>query len=101
MSDVSLAAFPLGKSVAYRPGSWMIKFPSLSTVYLVARGGVLLPITNGDVANQLYGANWNSRIDVISESFYSNFTIGGGINSRSQFNPETEGNTTLEANFNY
>ena len=76
ISEENMADFPLSGNVRYKPGVKMIKFPSLNTVYAVARFGVLRPIASETAASDLYGADWNQQIDDVSEAFYFNYIIG-------------------------
>lgn len=82
-----LASLTLGKNVTYRPGVKMVKFQTVPTVYAVAKGGVLRPISSEAVAASLYGSTWNKQIDDISDVFYGNYTIGASINSSADYDP--------------
>lgn len=80
MSDLSL-----GANVTYHPGTRMVKFQSVRTVYAVALGGVLRAIASEEVAAALYGANWNQQIDDISDAFYGNYTFGEPITAAEDY----------------
>ncbi len=85
-----LANLPLGDSVTYRPGKQMVKFPSLPTVYAVAGGSELREIASEDIAESLYGEDWNQQVDDISEAFYSHYSFGEVIDEVSDYDPEEE-----------
>jgi len=74
-----LSALPLGKNVTYHPGTKMVKFASVPTVYAVEKGGVLRAIASEAVAAALYGSNWNKKVDDISDAFFGNYTFGAII----------------------
>ena len=92
IGSTQLASIPLGKNVTYKPGVKMVKFTTLAKVYAVAKGGVLRWVISEAVATELYGSNWNTKIDDISDAFYQNYTFGADVNGLSDFNP-----TTVEA----
>lgn len=88
VTDDYMESITLGINVTYHPGSTMVKFQSLNTVYCVAEGGVLRGITSEDVAISLFGSDWNTQIDDISDAFHSNYTFGDVIDSTSDFDPD-------------
>ncbi|MEI7512668.1 MAG: hypothetical protein WCK01_04395 [Candidatus Uhrbacteria bacterium] len=96
-SDV-MGAFPLGKNVTYRPGVRMVKFSTINKVYSVGRDGSLRWVKTEDIAKTLYGANWNTMVDDISDTFFMNYTFGPDIDFASAFNPtaETEAQVTFD-----
>jgi len=101
ISADAMAALPLGKQVTYRPGVKLVKFTSLNNVYAVARGGTLRWVKTEAVAVALYGADWNKKIDDISDAFYLDYVFGADINAASEYSPsgETAGATTIDQNF--
>jgi len=77
ISDSELAQVPLGtKIITHRPGMRMIKVPSSPKVYAVARGGILRWVKTEATAKTLYGDNWNTQIDDLSEALFTNYTVG-------------------------
>lgn len=96
MSDLAL-----GSNVTYHPGTKMVKFQSVRTVYAVSRAGALRPITSEEVARDLYGDDWNREIDDISDSFYGNYTFGESIDSMDDYDieAETASVSSLDDNF--
>ena len=92
VSANTLANMTLGSNVTYRPGVKLVKFTTVSKTYAVAHGGVLRWITTENLAGYFYGANWNTRVDDISDAFYTNYAFGSDINSNGDYNPQTEMN---------
>ena len=90
VTDVTMASFPLGRNVQYRPGVRLVKFQTINTVYAVSRFGVLRPIVSEDVARVLYGDDWNQQVDDISEAFYGNYTFGAEVNVASDYDHSAE-----------
>lgn len=85
--DEQLFGLPLAGNITYRPGVKMIKIETDPKVYAVAPGGVLRWVVSETVAAQLYGPNWNQKIDDVSEIFFINYTFGPDINSAPDFDP--------------
>lgn len=79
LSDSALAQIPLGGNITYKPGSRMVKINTDPKVYAVARGGLLRWVTSEAVAAQLYGADWNQKIDDVPDSFFFSYRIGDPI----------------------
>lgn len=84
ITESTMAGFPLGKNIVYKPVARLVKFPSTPTVYVVTRKGVLRPIGSEPVAIELYGAQWNKQVDDISEAFYANYTFGEPVQTANQ-----------------
>lgn len=82
-----MASLTLGKNVTYRPGVKMVKFQTSPQVYAVQKGGVLRPIISESIAIALYGADWNKKIDDVSDVFYGNYTFGEPIVNIADYNP--------------
>ncbi len=80
-----LSSLPLGKNVTYHPGTKMVKFLSVPTVYAVAAQGELRAISSEDIAIDLYGEDWNQQIDDISDVFITNYSFGDDIESTSDY----------------
>lgn len=88
LSAPDLAQIPLGSNVTYKPGVRMVKFQSSPKVYAVDRFGILRWVTGEDVAIQLYGFLWNTKVNIISDAFFGNYTFGTNILGYSDFNPD-------------
>jgi hypothetical protein len=98
ISDTDLAAITIGGNVTYKPGVKMIKIQSDPKVYAVAHGGVLRWVSTEAAAVALYGSNWNTKIDDISDAFFTNYTVGMPIVSASDFTIANEQNVSPTIN---
>lgn len=87
-----LASYPLGRSVQYKPGVRMVKFSTLPKVYAVARGqGLLMGLASESAAAAIYGPNWNTKIDDLSDAFATDYRISPlEITSANDFHPDDE-----------
>jgi hypothetical protein len=81
-----LASIPLGTNVRYKPGSRMVKFTTDPKVYAVDVNSTLRWVKTEALAIALYGENWNTKIDDISDAFFSNYGFGADISVPSDFN---------------
>ncbi len=81
-----MASLNLGSNVTYHPGTKMVKFLSVNTVYAVEQGGVLRAIDSEATATALYGSNWNTKIDDINDAFFGNYSFGDDIESILDYN---------------
>ena len=88
IADSTMSAISLGKNVTYRPGVKMVKFVTVNTVYAVGDGGMLRAVATENVAFDLYGSNWNTQIDDISDAFYGNYLFSTPIEDASQYSIE-------------
>lgn len=79
ISTQTMSSIMIGGNVTYRPGMRMVKITSDPKVYAVAKGGILRPIASEAVAQELYGSDWNTKIDDISDAFFVNYTVGAAI----------------------
>ncbi len=100
LSGTGLSGITLGGNVNYRPGVKMVKFTTLNNVYAVGRYGSLRWVTTEAIARSLYGTSWNTRIDDLSDAFFTDYTFGSDITPSSSFSPsaETSGVTSIDAN---
>jgi len=89
VSSSFLAAIPLGSNVTYRPGIKMVKFTTLPKTYAVDVGGTLRWVTNEQAAVALYGADWNKKIDDVSDVFFGDYRYGTDVTSLADFDPPT------------
>lgn len=88
-----LASFPLGGNVTNRPGVRMVKIASDPKLYAVEKGGVLRWVTTENIARQLYGSDWNTKVDDVPDAFFANYRIGQPITELSDFDPEAAANS--------
>jgi len=79
----------------------MVKFTTVNNTYAVTRAGVLRWVKTESAASAIYGANWNTKIDDISDAFYTNYTFGADINNASDYNASAESAavTSIDNNF--
>ncbi|MCK9360662.1 hypothetical protein M0Q28_00325 [Patescibacteria group bacterium] len=90
ISDSELASLPLGGNVTYRPGLKMVKINTDPKVYAVAAGGTLRWVQTESVARDLYGADWNTKIDDIADTYFVNYRIGNPIPSAGEYSVANE-----------
>jgi hypothetical protein len=76
VTAAELASYVLGGNVTYRPGTRLVKIQSDPKVYAVEPGGALRGIGSEAIAVALYGPSWNTRIDDVSDAFFTNYTVG-------------------------
>lgn len=101
ISDEFMSSLRLGSNVTYHPGTKMVKFLSVPTVYAVAQHGELRAIASEEVAMALYGPQWNTLIDDISDAFIGNYSFGESIESADNYDVEAHRSSvsTLDDNF--
>ncbi|MBI4437656.1 hypothetical protein HY631_01760 [Candidatus Uhrbacteria bacterium] len=92
VSDDYMGDITLGANVTYRPGSRMVKFQSVRTVYMVSRGGVLRAVVSEEVARDFYGDTWNQFIDDISDAFFGNYSFGEDVDAEGDYDIDEERN---------
>ena len=100
LDSSTLSSMPLGTNVTYRPGVRMVKFTTLGRVYAVSRYGTLRWVASESAATSLYGSAWNTKIDDISDTFFSDYTFGADINTAADFNVTSEASTVASINVN-
>lgn len=79
ISGDEMSVIPLKGVITYKPGSFMLKLPSVPKVYAVGQGGVLHWIPSQEVAEALYGSKWASFIRDLPESFYPAYSLGSHV----------------------
>ncbi len=85
-----MSDFPLGANVTYRPGTQLVKFPTVRTVYAVERYSVLRGLASEDVARDLYGDDWNQQVDDIADVFLGNYSFGTDITQASHYDQQAQ-----------
>jgi photosystem II stability/assembly factor-like uncharacterized protein len=90
VSQTFLSSLSLGKNVTYHPGTKMVKFQSVTTVYAVSKTGMLRAIGSEQAAKDLYGMDWNKQIDDISDAFFGNYTFGTKIEKATDYDVAAE-----------
>lgn len=85
-----MGVIPLGKNVPYRPGARMVKFPCEANVYAVGKANVLRWVQTEEAAKAIYGDDRASKIDDISEAFYTGYAFGADIKAASDYSAAIE-----------
>jgi hypothetical protein len=58
-----------------------VKFQTDTKTYLPTKGGVLRWVKTEESAKGLFGNDWNTKVDDITEAFYVNYKFGNPIES--------------------
>jgi hypothetical protein len=90
ISDTELSTYAIGANVTYRPGVKLVKITTDPKVYAVANNGTLRWVMTESVARDLYGADWNTKVDDIADTFFVNYHVGTPIMNATDFSPTTE-----------
>lgn len=75
LTNSELSAYPLGGMINQRPGIRMVKIQTDPKVYAVSPGGILHWIPTEALARELYGVDWNQRIDDVPVEFFTNYIV--------------------------
>ena len=81
ISDADLASISIGGNVTYRAGTRMVKIQSDPKAYAVEPGGKLRWVTSEAIAIALWGSAWASKIDDVSDAFFTNYSSGTDVTS--------------------
>lgn len=79
ISPEDMASVPFGGVVTYKPGVRLVKLQSVPKVYAVSRNGVLRWVPDPDVAASLFGSDWASQVDDLSDAFFPAYEVGEPI----------------------
>ena len=90
VSDETLASYPIGGNVTYRPGLKLVKIQTDPRVYAVGAGGRLRWIMNEQAAVSLYGQDWNRKVDDIPDAFFFDYKEGDPISSSADYDKISE-----------
>jgi hypothetical protein len=71
----TLAQIAIGKNVTVRPGTWLVKIQTDPKVYAVEPFGSLRYVSSVDIAINLYGTDWATRILDISPVFFVDYQV--------------------------
>ena len=74
-----MEGYPLAANVLVRPGTKLVKSPSINTVYAVSPNGVLQSIVSEANAISLWGANWAKMVVDVPDSFFVNYSVGAPL----------------------
>ncbi|OIN90284.1 hypothetical protein AUJ42_03315, partial [Candidatus Collierbacteria bacterium CG1_02_44_10] len=89
VTDAELASYPIGGNITYRPGVRMVKIMTDPRVYAVDAGGTLRWVETEETAAALYGSDWNTKIDDISDASFTDYALGSSITTPSEFDIPT------------
>ena len=79
VTDEELIKYPIRGNVMYRPGTKLLKISTDPKIFAVEPGGVLRNMGTADSSGYLvgiYGLNWNDRVVIAPDSFFSNYVVG-------------------------
>lgn len=93
-----LATIPLAGNITYRPGVKMVKIQTDPKTYAVSRGGILRWVETEEIAEALYGSDWNTKIDDVPDTFFVNYQIGDSIKSADDYDSNAEMNSAVTIN---
>ncbi|MBU4360947.1 hypothetical protein KKA66_03830, partial [Patescibacteria group bacterium] len=79
ISQSEIEGMTIGGNVTFRPGTKLIKFPTVAKVYAVEPGGVLRHVTSEAIATSLYGAEWYNEVGEVPEENFIAYTEGSDI----------------------
>ncbi len=81
ITDADLATISIGGNVVHRAGTRLVKIQSDPKTYAVEPGGTLRWVTSESVALALWGSTWNTKIDDVSDAFFTNYRSGADVTS--------------------
>ncbi|MCX6779083.1 MAG: hypothetical protein NTU97_02535 [Candidatus Magasanikbacteria bacterium] len=70
ISDSQISGITIGGTIAYRPGTQLVKVQSDAKVYAVEPGGVLRWIESDTIAKALWGTNWTSLLRDVDPTIF-------------------------------
>jgi len=70
ISDAQLGGITIGGTVAYRPGTQLVKIQTDPKVYAVEANGSLRWIETASIAQALWGTNWGARLRDVDPSIF-------------------------------
>jgi len=85
VSGATLAEYTLGTPMLPREGVTMVKIQSDAKTYVIEGDNTLRWVVSEEVAEGLYGANWNAYIIDIEPTFFTKFIIGDDVNEASDY----------------
>lgn len=90
ISDADMNNVQIGGNITYKPGVKMVKVTSAPKTYAVGANGTLRWVATEQVAIDLYGSDWNTKIDDLPDSFFGNYTTGQAIENSASFSTSGE-----------
>ncbi len=79
ISKQDMTDFRMGSSILFRPGTRLVKIPSIPKVYAVEPGGTLRWIETEAVAKALYGNDWAKKVEDVNESYFVGYREGAPL----------------------
>lgn len=79
ISKADMTDFRMGTSILFRPGTRLVKIPSIPKVYAVEPGGSLRWIETEAVAKALYGNEWAKKVEDVPESYFVGYREGAPL----------------------
>ncbi|MFC1598560.1 hypothetical protein ACFL2U_00915 [Patescibacteria group bacterium] len=79
VSDQVLSQVPMNSNMIIRPGTWLMKITSDAKVYAVEEGAIIRWVETEEVAQALYGLNWNKRIIDMPAVYFTDYETGLSI----------------------
>lgn len=98
ISEQQISQIPLAENITFKPGVYLAKITTDPKVYAVSRQGVLHWLTSGNVAQEIFGDNWQSLIKDVPDPFFINYIIGAPIESISDYDRQLQLNTSATIN---
>lgn len=89
LSDEQLSLHPLGSPRLPKPGTVLVKVPTLERVYAIGASGELHWLTSQSVAAKFYGEDWSDYVIDIPETGWLAFTMGSDITASTEWTVDT------------
>lgn len=77
--ETDLTYYSLGDNITVRPGTKMIKLTTDPKVYVIEPPNYLRWLSTEELALQLYGTDWNTRVIDMPDVFFGNYVMGDPI----------------------
>ncbi|MFA4955135.1 MAG: hypothetical protein WC641_07555 [Patescibacteria group bacterium] len=90
VSPEDLASVNNGGSVCYRPGTRLVKITTDPKTYAVSHGCVLRWVESEALSAEMFGPDWATLIDDVSDAFYGNYSFGKPIASAADYDRAAE-----------
>ncbi len=71
----------LGNNVTLRAGTYLMTTPSSEKVYAIEPSGVARWLETGEIAEKLYGPDWQARVVDLADILLEDYVIGDSIDS--------------------
>lgn len=85
VTDDVLGKIPFGGLAPIRPGVQPIKGQTDNRVYAIDRDGNLRWLTNASIASMIYGADWSSKIVVVTDTALATYGHGADVTGPGQY----------------